>query len=92
MRYDGIEDEFDLAVLAVHSDTALQLRGDDATGLEQSVLSAIPYNTNAVYLHTGEASEKSLVCLPLYGLASKDHGLLECTMPESDASGRCPKS
>ena len=44
---------FDAAVLAVHSDTALRLRGPDATDLEKAVLAALPYNDNTVYLHTG---------------------------------------
>ena len=48
----GVE-TFDFAVLAVHSDTALALRDTDATELETSVLQAVPYNVNDVYLHSG---------------------------------------
>ena len=37
--------DFDAAVLATHSDTALALLGGGATAGEREVLGAIPYNT-----------------------------------------------
>jgi predicted NAD/FAD-binding protein len=42
-------------VLATHSDVSLALLGAGATPDERDVLSAIPYNSNDVYLHTDEA-------------------------------------
>jgi predicted NAD/FAD-binding protein len=46
---------FDAVVLATHSDISLSLLGAGATAEESSVLSAIPYNNNDIYLHTDEA-------------------------------------
>ena len=42
---------FDMCVLAVHSDQALKLLGEDATAAERDVLSAIPYAPSDIYLH-----------------------------------------
>ena len=53
VHFKGKSEAFDGVVLATHSDTALQLRGSDATDQEASVLRAMPYNDNDVYLHTG---------------------------------------
>jgi predicted NAD/FAD-binding protein len=36
--------DFDAALLAVHSDTALRILGGGATEAEREVLGAIPYN------------------------------------------------
>jgi predicted NAD/FAD-binding protein len=48
----GAEAErFDEVVLATHSDQALALL-EDASGLERSILSAIPYQLNEAVLHT----------------------------------------
>jgi predicted NAD/FAD-binding protein len=43
---------FDHVIFACHSDQALRLLGDNATSLEQRVLSAIPYQRNVAVLHT----------------------------------------
>lgn len=56
VKLDSGTERFDVAVLATHSDTARRLRGDDAAALEASVLEAVPYNVNQVYLHTGTPS------------------------------------
>ncbi len=48
---DDGEEQFDQLVLACHSDQALALLGD-ASGLERSILGAIPYQDNDVVLHT----------------------------------------
>jgi uncharacterized protein len=53
LQLDRGSEVFDIAVLAVHSDTARQLRGQDATAVEAAILDAIPYASNKVYLHTG---------------------------------------
>lgn len=53
MAFEGGQEDFDAVVLATHSDTALALRGSDVTALEDTVLRAIPYNANTIYLHTG---------------------------------------
>ncbi|GBF87498.1 cyclopropane fatty acid synthase [Raphidocelis subcapitata] len=47
--------DYDAALLAVHSDTALKILGEGATGAEREVLGAIPYSNNDVYLHTDES-------------------------------------
>jgi predicted NAD/FAD-binding protein len=49
----GIE-EFDQVVLATHSDQALRILGDDASGLERRMLSAIPYRRNLAVLHSDD--------------------------------------
>lgn len=51
----GATETFDAVVLATHSDISLQILGDGATEEEKAVLSAIPYNSNDVYLHTDQA-------------------------------------
>ncbi|MBX3452151.1 MAG: FAD-dependent oxidoreductase [Planctomycetaceae bacterium] len=43
---------FDHVIFACHSDQAVRLLGEDATSLEQSVLSAFPYQRNVAVLHT----------------------------------------
>jgi predicted NAD/FAD-binding protein len=49
----GEELGYDAVVFATHSDTTLRILGQDATPAEREVLSAIPYNDNDIYLHTG---------------------------------------
>jgi hypothetical protein len=46
---------YDAVVLATHSDISLSLLGAGATEEERTVLKAIPYNNNDIYLHTDEA-------------------------------------
>jgi hypothetical protein len=53
VRHAGGADMFDRVVMATHSDTARQLRGDDISPVEAAVLDAIPYSYSKVYLHTG---------------------------------------
>lgn len=48
---DGSSEKFDHVFLACHSDQALRLLSD-ATASEKEVLSAIPYQSNEVVLHT----------------------------------------
>ncbi len=48
------EQHFDALVIATHSDQALVLI-DDATEVEQTILSSIPYQHNDVVLHTDES-------------------------------------
>jgi predicted NAD/FAD-binding protein len=48
---DGSSQDFDEVILACHSDQALALL-NDATENEKKVLSAMPYSTNSVVLHT----------------------------------------
>jgi predicted NAD/FAD-binding protein len=62
VTYEEGEQVFDAVVLATHSDTALQLRGADATELEAEVLQAIPYHANDVYLHTGAHRHWNICC------------------------------
>ncbi len=49
----GEQLEFDDVILACHSDQSLQLL-KDATDIERSVLSSVPYQSNDVVLHTDE--------------------------------------
>ena len=51
-RYQAPEN-FDAVFIASHSDQALAML-DDATGLEQEVLGAIPYQENTAVLHTDQ--------------------------------------
>lgn len=52
----GVTTEYDAIVLAVHSDTAAQLvRGHGVTPDLQAALDAIPYASNAVYVHRDAA-------------------------------------
>lgn len=44
---------FDAVVFATHSDLTLSILGQDADEEERSILGAIPYNSNDIYLHTG---------------------------------------
>ncbi|MCR9000641.1 NAD(P)/FAD-dependent oxidoreductase [Rahnella perminowiae] len=46
------EAHFDQIVFACHSDQALAILGDNASTDEQSILSALPYQSNDVILHT----------------------------------------
>jgi predicted NAD/FAD-binding protein len=48
---DGREQNFDEVVIACHSDQALALLTDASTD-EKTILSAMPYSTNSVILHT----------------------------------------
>jgi predicted NAD/FAD-binding protein len=48
---DGTQQDFDEVILACHSDQALGLL-NDASEDEKQVLSAMPYSTNSVVLHT----------------------------------------
>ena len=50
---DGQRQIFDEAILACHSDQALALLRDPSPG-ERAMLSTIPYQSNAVYLHRDE--------------------------------------
>lgn len=43
---------FDYVFFACHSDEALRILGAEATAAEADILGAIPYQDNAVYLHT----------------------------------------
>ena len=52
---DGASDRFDALVLACHSDEALSMLGDAATGVEREILGAIPYAPSSVVLHTDES-------------------------------------
>ena len=45
-------DPFDHVVFACHADQALRLLGDEATAGERQILSAFPYESNEVVLHT----------------------------------------
>ncbi len=49
----GAKHRFDHAIIAAHSDQALNML-EDASELETSVLGAFPYSTNTAYLHTDE--------------------------------------
>ena len=44
--------QFDRVIMATHSNQSLQILGHGATPKERQVLSAIPYQTNEVVLHT----------------------------------------
>ena len=44
---------FDSVVMATHSDVTLKILGPSASAEEKSILGAIPYESNDVYLHTG---------------------------------------
>lgn len=52
---DGEARSFDEVVLAVHSDQALRMLGQDASESERQVLGAIPYQANEAVLHTDRA-------------------------------------
>jgi len=54
IMHDGSSEIFDHAVLACHSDQALQLL-TDASKAERKALSAIPYQSNEVVLHTDDS-------------------------------------
>ncbi len=51
---DGSRAQYDEVVFATHSNEALALLGSGATHQERSVLGAMPYQPNAVVLHTDE--------------------------------------
>lgn len=51
---DGSRTRYDEVVFATHSNEALSLLGSSATEQERSVLGAMPYQSNAVVLHTDE--------------------------------------
>ena len=46
------EAHFDQIIFACHSDQVLTILGDNATADEQSILTALPYQSNDVILHT----------------------------------------
>lgn len=49
----GIEVEtFDEVIFACHSDQALKILGEGATGVERELLTAFPYEANSAVLHT----------------------------------------
>jgi uncharacterized protein len=48
---NGVEAVFDYVFFACHSDQALRILGDSATDDEHSILGAIPYQENTVFLH-----------------------------------------
>lgn len=48
----GMAEDFDHVVFACHSDQALRILGSQATPLEHELLSAFPYESNSVVLHT----------------------------------------
>lgn len=48
---NGVEVVFDYVFFACHSDEALRILGDSATDDEHSILGAIPYQENTVFLH-----------------------------------------
>ncbi len=50
----GASERFDAVVLGCHSDQALRLLGDGASGEERAVLGAIGYQRNRALLHTDE--------------------------------------
>ncbi len=52
LERSGERTSFDHVILACHSDQALRILGDSATGLERHVLGGIPYNRNVATLHT----------------------------------------
>lgn len=43
-------------VFATHADTTLAMLGEGAEADERAALSAVPYNANDVYLHTGASA------------------------------------
>ena len=49
---NGITEQFDYVFFACHSDQALALLDEDASDTERTILSAIPYQKNSVFLHT----------------------------------------
>jgi predicted NAD/FAD-binding protein len=51
---NGTAETYDYVFFACHSDQALAMLGEGATTDEQTVLSAIPYQENTVYLHHDE--------------------------------------
>ncbi len=52
LRTEDSAEHFDQVVFACHSDQALRLLGDDATGAEKQVLGALRYHPNRAVLHT----------------------------------------
>lgn len=75
VTHKGGTEAFDAVVLAVHSDTARALRGEDITEAEDEVLGAIPYNENTVILHTGTRQPPSTYSVPLFNTALWQHVL-----------------
>ena len=72
VKFKGGQEDFDAVVMATHSDTALALRGSDATPLEATVLRAIPYNANDVYLHSGGLTRKRLPVIDCSSCSTHD--------------------
>ncbi|MCA9004692.1 MAG: FAD-dependent oxidoreductase [Planctomycetaceae bacterium] len=52
---DGSVEEFEHVIFACHSDQALRMLGNQASPLEQELLSAFPYEKNIAQLHTDES-------------------------------------
>lgn len=46
---------FDQIIFACHSDQALKILGDQATGIEREILRQFPYEKNVAWLHTDES-------------------------------------
>lgn len=59
----GKEEVFDKVVFATHSDVTLRMLGGAATEAEQSLLGAIPYNDNDIYLHTGARASNDVLTI-----------------------------
>lgn len=55
VSHSGGREDFDHVVFACHADQALRLLGDKTTSDERSILSAFPYESNDVVLHTDES-------------------------------------
>lgn len=51
----GATEQFDLVLLATHTDVSLKLLGPSGPAPLREVLAAIPYNDNPIYLHADEA-------------------------------------
>jgi predicted NAD/FAD-binding protein len=47
--------EFDMIVMATHTDQALKILGTGATNDERRILGSIPYKRNKAYVHSDEA-------------------------------------
>jgi predicted NAD/FAD-binding protein len=55
VSHNGGRQVFDHVVFACHADQALRLLGDEATSTERQILSAFPYESNEVVLHTDDS-------------------------------------
>lgn len=63
---DGSVEHFDHVIFACHSDQALRMLGNQASPVEQELLSAFPYEKNIAQLHTDTsvlpASQRAWAC------------------------------